>query len=432
MSSYAFLMDLALILLSTKVLGLLTKRIHMPQVVGALVAGLVLGPAMLNIIHETDFIKQLSEVGVIVLMFCAGLETDIDELKRSGKASFIIALMGVIIPLIGGFLVAFAFNRPGMIESDVSTSIFLQNVFIGVILTATSVSISVETLKEMGKLNTKAGNAILGAAIIDDILGIIALTLITSMADTSVKIGVVLLKILGFLVMVAVAGLLVHRLYKQWVDRYKGNMRRFVIAAFVICLLMAYCSEVFFGVADITGAFFAGLIITKTTKTSYVAKRFDTLSYILLSPVFFASIGLQVDLPNMTSAVIWFSVALVVVAILTKILGCGLGAKMCHFKNKDCVRVGVGMISRGEVALIVASKGNSIGLMSQSLLGPVVIVVVLTTIVAPVFLKIAFTSRKKGGSAESEVPYESELISSYNEQESWAPTASQGDKSNQK
>lgn len=432
MSSYAFLMDLALILLSTKVFGLLTKRIHMPQVVGALVAGLVLGPAMLNIIHETDFIKQLSEVGVIVLMFCAGLETDIDELKRSGKASFIIALMGVIIPLIGGFLVAFAFNRPGMIESDVSTSIFLQNVFIGVILTATSVSISVETLKEMGKLNTKAGNAILGAAIIDDILGIIALTLITSMADTSVKIGVVLLKILGFLVMVAVAGLLVHRLYKQWVERYKGNMRRFVIAAFVICLLMAYCSEVFFGVADITGAFFAGLIITKTTKTSYVAKRFDTLSYILLSPVFFASIGLQVDLPNMTSAVIWFSVALVVVAILTKILGCGLGAKMCHFKNKDCVRVGVGMISRGEVALIVASKGNSIGLMSQSLLGPVVIVVVLTTIVAPVFLKIAFTSRKKGGSAESEVPYESELISSYNEQESWAPTASQGDKSNQK
>ena len=432
MSSYAFLMDLALILLSTKVFGLLTKRIHMPQVVGALVAGLILGPAMLNIIHETDFIKQLSEVGVIVLMFCAGLETDIDELKRSGKASFIIALMGVIIPLIGGFLVAFAFNRPGMIESDVSTSIFLQNVFIGVILTATSVSISVETLKEMGKLNTKAGNAILGAAIIDDILGIIALTLITSMADTSVKIGVVLLKILGFLVMVAVAGLLVHRLYKQWVERYKGNMRRFVIAAFVICLLMAYCSEVFFGVADITGAFFAGLIITKTTKTSYVAKRFDTLSYILLSPVFFASIGLQVDLPNMTSAVIWFSVALVVVAILTKILGCGLGAKMCHFKNKDCVRVGVGMISRGEVAFIVAAKGNSIGLMSQSLLGPVVIVVVLTTIVAPVFLKIAFTSRKKGGSAESEVPYESELISSYNEQESWASAASQGDKSNQK
>ena len=432
MSSYAFLMDLALILLSTKVFGLLTKRIHMPQVVGALVAGLILGPAMLNIIHETDFIKQLSEVGVIVLMFCAGLETDIDELKRSGKASFIIALMGVIIPLIGGFLVAFAFNRPGMIESDVSTSIFLQNVFIGVILTATSVSISVETLKEMGKLNTKAGNAILGAAIIDDILGIIALTLITSMADTSVKIGVVLLKILGFLVMVAVAGLLVHRLYKQWVERYKGNMRRFVIAAFVICLLMAYCSEVFFGVADITGAFFAGLIITKTTKTSYVAKGFDTLSYILLSPVFFASIGLQVDLPNMTSAVIWFSVALVVVAILTKILGCGLGAKMCHFKNKDCVRVGVGMISRGEVALIVASKGNSIGLMSQSLLGPVVIVVVLTTIVAPVFLKIAFTSRKKGGSAESEVPYESELISSYNEQESWASAATQGDKSNQK
>lgn len=424
MTSYAFLMDLALILLSTKVFGLLTKKIHMPQVVGALAAGLILGPAMLDIIHETEFIKQLSEVGVIVLMFCAGLETDIDELKQSGKASFIIALMGVLIPLAGGFLVAFAFNRPGIITSDAEASLFLQNIFIGVILTATSVSISVETLKEMGKLNTKAGNAILGAAIIDDILGIIALTLITSMADTSVKISVVLLKILGFLIMVGVVGILLHKLYKKWVDRYKGNMRRFVIAAFVICLLMAYCSEEFFGVADITGAFFAGLMITKTTKTHYVAKRFDTLSYILLSPVFFASIGLQVDLPNMTPAIVWFSVALVVIAILTKIVGCGIGAKFCKFNNKDCVRVGVGMISRGEVALIVASKGNAIGLMSQNLLGPVVIVVVLTTIIAPIFLKLAFTSRGKED-ALPEASYESQLVKDYNEQENWGNALSE-------
>lgn len=271
----------------------------------------------------------------------------------------------------------------------------------------------------MGKLNTKAGNAILGAAIIDDILGIIALTLITSMADSSVNIAIVLLKIVGFLVMVAVAGFVVHKAYKFWVQSYERNLRRFVIVAFVFCLLMAYCAEVFFGVADITGAFFAGLIITKTTKTDYVAKRFDTLSYILLSPIFFASIGLQVELPDMSASIIWFSVALTIVAIITKIVGCGLGAKMCKYKNKDCVRIGVGMISRGEVALIVAAKGNAVGLMSASILGPVVIVVVLTTIIAPIFLKFAFASKGERGTGEEEPRYETELMKNYNEQETW-------------
>lgn len=431
MESYGFLLDLALILLSTKIFGLVTKRIHMPQVVGALVAGVLMGPAVFNIIHETDFIHQMSEIGVIVLMFCAGLETDIDELKKCGKASFIIAMLGVIVPLAGGFGVAWFFNRPGMIESTAGASLFLQNIFIGVILTATSVSISVETLKEMGKLNTKAGNAILGAAIIDDILGIIALTLITSMADTSVNIVMVLLKIVGFLVMVLVAGVLLHRIYKYWVQRYEGNLRRFVIAAFVICLLMAYFAEVIFGVADITGAFFAGLMVTKTTKTNYVAKRFDTLSYILLSPIFFASIGIQVELPSMSANIVWFAVALTAAAILTKVIGCGIGAKMCHYKNKDCVRIGAGMISRGEVALIVAAKGNSVGLMSAALLGPVVIVVVITTIVAPIFLKLAFAHKKTSGGSgkpeESEIPYESDLMKNYNQQESWeAPARTQG------
>ena len=190
MESYSFLMTVAIILLSTKLLGLLTKRIAMPQVVGALLAGLILGPACLGVIHETTFLDQIAEIGVIVLMFTAGLETDIGELKRSGKASFLIALIGVIVPLAGGFVIASIFNT----QSDA----FLQNVFIGVILTATSVSITVETLKEMGKLSTRSGNAILGAALIDDILGIIALTLITSFADPSVKIGIVLIKIAAF------------------------------------------------------------------------------------------------------------------------------------------------------------------------------------------------------------------------------------------
>ena len=171
MLSYGYLLDLALILLSTKLLGIITKKFKMPQVVGALLAGLIFGPAMLNILKETNFIIQLSELGVILLMFSAGLDTDLKELKKTGKASFIIALFGVLIPLIGGFLVAYLFNDLDIMKGA-TTNVLLQNIFIGVILTATSVSITVEALKEMGKLNTHAGTAILGAAIIDDILGI--------------------------------------------------------------------------------------------------------------------------------------------------------------------------------------------------------------------------------------------------------------------
>ena len=205
MESYKFLLDLALILFSTKILGLFTRRINLPQVVGALLAGLILGPGMLNIISQTDFICESAEIGVIVLMFCAGMETDIQELKRTGKASFLIALLGVIVPLLGGFAIAYIFNRPSLIASDASCNTFLQNAFIGVILTATSVSITVETLKELGKLKTTAGNTILGAAVIDDILGIIALTIITSMADDSVQIGFVILKIIAFFLFAAIA-----------------------------------------------------------------------------------------------------------------------------------------------------------------------------------------------------------------------------------
>ena len=390
METYKFLLDLALILLSTKLLGLVTRKFNMPQVVGALLAGLILGPGMFNVISQTDFIQKTAEVGVVVLMFCAGMETDVTELKKSGKASFVIALIGVIVPLIGGYLVAAAFNRPGLLESDATCSIFLQNVFIGVILTATSVSITVETLKELGKLKTHSGNAILGAAVIDDILGIIALTVITSMADSSVKISVVLLKIVGFFVFAAVAGYLFYQFYSRWSNRSNVGLQRNTIVAFVFCLVMAYVAEVFFGVADITGAYIAGIIISMTQKEPYLASRFDIVSYLYLSPIFFASIGLKVVLPKMNGTVVAFAAVLTIVAILTKVIGCGLGAKLCHYKNYQAIRIGVGMISRGEVALIVASKGEALGLMGTQLMGPVVIVVIITTIIAPILLKPVF------------------------------------------
>ena len=407
METYKYLLDLAIILLCTKALGLATRKVQMPQVVGALLAGVLLGPAMLGILTETSFIHNVAEIGVIVLMFCAGLETDIQELKASGKASFVIALIGVIVPLIGGYATAMFFNRPDVIASDASCNVFLQNIFIGVILTATSVSITVDTLKELGKLKTRSGNAILGAAVIDDILGIIALTLITSMADESVKISIVLLKIIGFFIFVAVAGFIFYKFFSKWSAGEGTGLQRHVIVSFVFCLFMSYAAEQFFGVADITGAYFAGLIISMTQREPYIASRFDVLSYTYLSPIFFASIGLKVSLPEMNGTIVAFAVVLTIVAILTKVVGCGLGAKLCHYKNYQAIRIGVGMISRGEVALIVASKGESLGMMSTAVMGPVVIVVVITTIITPILLKIVF---KKG--PNNYIP-DSESISTY-------------------
>ena len=194
--AYHYLMDLALILLSTKLLGLLTQRFQMPQVVGALLAGLLLGPAGLNILTETEFLSQLSELGVVVLMFSAGMGTDVQELKNSGRAGFWVALLGVIVPLLMGTGLAWGANAVGLIESNN----LLEDIFIGTILTATSVSITVETLKEMGKLETKVGNTILAAALIDDVLGLVALTLVSSLAGGGDSILLVLLKIVGFFI----------------------------------------------------------------------------------------------------------------------------------------------------------------------------------------------------------------------------------------
>ena len=402
MLSYEFLFDIALILMSTKLLGLLTKKIQLPQVVGALLAGLLLGPACLNILHETDFVIQLAELGVIVLMFTAGLETDIKELKKTGKASIVIAILGMIVPLIGGFALASVFNKGGV--SDAQASILLQNIFIGIILTATSVSITVETLKELGKLNTRAGNAILGAAIIDDILGVIALTVVTSATSTEVSIGMVLIKIVLFFIIGGLAGFIFSKGMEHIMNHYNMDLRRFVILSFVFCLLLSFCAEHFFGVADITGAFMAGLVLSNTPRKHYIMNRFETTAYMLLSPIFFASIGIKVIIPQMTPSLIAFSVALVIIAIITKILGCGLGAKICRYTNKEAVQIGTGMVSRGEVALIVASKGAAFGLMGSVFFGPIVIMVVVTTIITPVLLKLVFS--KKSNQAVSEMTFE--------------------------
>lgn len=406
--SYHYLVDIALILLSTKVLGVVTKRLQMPQVVGALLAGIVLGPAVLGVIQSTEFLSQVSELGVIVMMFTAGLGTSLDDLKHSGKSGFLVALCGVIVPLIGGTVLAMLFNSSG------SDNVFIQDVFVGVVLTATSVSITVETLKEMGKLTTVVGNTILAAALIDDVLGLIALTIVTSVGGSSGdSLLMVLVKVVLFFVFVFVVGILVKKLMDWYIANvHSTDLQRYPIFAFVLCLLMSFCAEHFFGVADITGAFAAGLIISTTSKAKYIEVKFAPLSYLLLTPIFFASIGLSMDLPEMDAKILLFSVLLVIVAVLSKLIGCGLGAKICGLNNHQCKQVGVGMVCRGEVALIVANKGSALGLMPEIFFGPIIIMVVATTVITPILLKLAY--RK---SAAYDEMLESTLVDRYDEVE---------------
>lgn len=391
MESYRFLFDIGIILLSTKLFGIITRAMRLPQVVGALFAGILLGPIALNLIHSEGFIKPLAELGVVVLMFEAGLETDINELKKTGKASFVIALLGVLVPLIFGFGLAYFYHGSELFASDSKN--ILQSVFLGVILTATSVSISVEVLKEMGKLSTKAGNTILGAALIDDILGIIGLTIVISMANKEVNLMIVLLKILAFLVLAVIVGYFGHKLFDKWVNRYNKDLRRFVVTSFAFCLILSYIAEHFFGVSDITGAFVAGLVVSNTSRTHYISRRFETSSYMLLSPMFFASIGIGLTITAMSIEIIIFTVLLVIIAIATKIIGCGVGAKLSGYTTKESIQIGTGMISRGEVALIVASKGLPIGLIEPATLGPIIIMIVITTVITPILLKIVFREK---------------------------------------
>ena len=386
MESYSFLLFLAIIMISTKILGLFTRKIHMPAVVGALVAGVILGPSCLNLITLTGdtgvFLEQMAELGVILLMFNAGLETDLSELKKNGVASFVTALIGVIVPLIGGFLgYAFFFHTDFSDYDEV-----LKAVFVGVVLTATSVSITVETLREMGKLKGKVGTTILGAAVIDDIIGIIVLTIVTSLKDTSVSPITVVLKIVLYFVFIAVLIFVLTKL-KVFVEE-QDEKRRTAIICVALCFILSYISEEYFGIADITGAYFAGLMLCTMKVGPYVARRCEIPSYLIFSPVFFASVGLKVTLGGMDASIWIFAIILLVIAILSKVVGCGLGAKICGCTGKEAFQVGIGMISRGEVALIVAEKGYASGMLEDVLFAPIVLVVIVTTLITPILLKL--------------------------------------------
>ena len=355
MEYFEILLPLALILLLSKVLGIVCRKIGMPQVVGMLLAGVIVG--LIHYIPNqtvlTDFTDEgigfFAKIGVILIMFSAGLETDVKLIKKTGGSAAVITVLGVVLPMVFGFIVACAFNGG---FKDWSKHTVLSNLFYGVILTATSVSVTVATLKELGKLSSKVGTAIISAAIIDDIIGVIVLSLVVGISKGETgDIWIVLLKTVAYFAAVIGIGFLVRWLFKKMEIKYPHN-RRIPIFGYVLCFIFAYCAEKFFGVADITGAYFAGLVLAKTDETDYIDRKTDITTYMIFGPVFFANIGLTTSFSSINGNMIAFGVCFIVAAILGKFLGCGLGAKICGYSTSDSLKTGIGMMVRAEVALV--------------------------------------------------------------------------------
>ncbi|MCL2233566.1 MAG: cation:proton antiporter [Treponema sp.] len=377
------LLIIALILLSTKVFAIFMKHIHLPQVIGALVAGVLLGPAVFNLIEPNETISAIAEFGVILLLFSAGMETDFRQLRSSVKSSLVVSALGVAAALGGGFAVAFLFGKPSF-----------ESFFIGVVIASMSTSITVEALSEMGKLKTKTGTALMGASLFDDILVIMILALTMGMGGTDfsfVSLGIILLRIAAFFAFAIVAGLCVNKLFNYMYNTF-GEKRRLTIFAIAYCFLMAYLAE-FFGLADITGAYLAGIAFCSTRCVESLETKTHGLSYMFFTPVFLANIGIHTTFDGMTGSMVLFTVLLVIVAILSKVIGCGLGAKICKFSNRESMQIGVGMIARGEVSFIAAAKGIAAGYISSLLFPSIIVVVLVTVLITPLLLKAAFSDR---------------------------------------
>ncbi len=385
MGTYSILRELAIIIVAAKTFGILARKCKAPQVVGEIIAGLVIGPCLLGWVQQTDFISKMAEIGVILLMFSAGLETNLKDLIKTGPKAFLIACFGVAVPLVGGTLMYMAFYGAAAVGSEG----FFRAVFIGTIMTATSVSITVQALRELGYLKGKVGTTIVSAAIIDDIIGILVLTFVIGFKSPDVNPTGVIMSTLLFFVFAFVVGIISYKFFK-WFDINHLHTRRIPIMGLAFCLALAYIAERFFGIADITGAYVAGIILCSIRDSKYIARKMDINSYMLFGPVFFASIGLKTNIDNFSASILYFSMGFVIVALLTKIIGCGFIARICGFKTGDALKIGVGMMTRGEVALIVAQKGLAVGLMKPVYFTAVILLIIISSILAPIILKLLY------------------------------------------
>jgi len=381
-------------------------------VFGEILAGLILGPTVLDVLgwpvfgppqavalreeaHLLAVVRDLADLGVILLMFVAGLETDLAEMRRVGKVAFWTAFGGVVLPMAGGMATAVLFGLP----------LYWEGIFIGAILTATSVSISAQTLMEIGALRTREGATILGAAVIDDVMGIIVLSFVVAFARASaggVELGgvaLVVIRMAAYFAIAVAAGRLLGPVLR-WASKLPVT-QSVLAAAVVIAFVYAWAAEYAGGIAAITGAYIAGVLIAQTPFKPQIDAGLHPLTYSIFVPIFFIGIGLQANGRELGDS-IGFTVVLLVVAIVTKAVGCGLFSRLLGFSNQESVRVGAGMISRGEVGLIVAGYGLANGLIAQPVFSAAVIMVLVTTMVTPPLLRLTFPRRLLTGDATVE------------------------------
>ncbi|RAU96140.1 cation:proton antiporter [Paenibacillus sp. YN15] len=383
-----FILYLALILLLTKVFGHLSTLLGQPSVLGKLLAGIIVGPAVLGWIENTDFIHYIAETGVILLMFIAGLETDLEQLKRSWKSAMAVAAGGIILPFAGIAGLAAAFGL------DLSYALFM-----GVVFSATSVSISVQVLKDLNRLQSREGTTILGAAVLDDVLVVILLAVMMSLlgAGSDLSIGMMVGKQLLFFLVIVLAGWLAVPRFMKLLERLSVT-EPVITMALVVCFAFAYFADMM-GMAAIIGSFAAGISISQTSFKHTVEAKIEPIAYSIFVPVFFVSIGLQVSFQGVLNQLL-FVAALTLAAVVTKLAGSALGGRLTGLSNHSAWAVGSGMISRGEVALIIAAAGLQAQLLPAAYFTPVIIAIILTTLIAPSLLKIFFSGNaEKRGSA---------------------------------
>jgi Kef-type K+ transport system membrane component KefB len=397
------LLLLALVITAAKAAGAAANRIGQPAVFGEILVGLLLGPTLLDVLAWPIFagdseglaalIRDLAEVGVILLMLVAGLETDLEEMRRVGAVAFWSALGGVVLPFLGGVATAAAFGLP----------VLWEGVFIGTILTATSVSISAQTLIELGALRTREGSAILGAAVIDDVMGIIALSLVVAAVGASLEpaasgfdlgaIGWLVVRMTAFFAIAIAAGRWLTPLLR-WASSL-GISQALLATVLVVAFVYSWAAEYVGAVAAITGAYLAGVLVGQTPFKKAVDEGIHPLTYSMFVPIFFISIGLEANGRELGERAT-FTIVLIAVAIVTKAVGCGLLARVTGFTTPESIRVGAGMISRGEVGLIVAGYGLSHQIIGRDVFSASVVMVLVTTMVTPPLLRLTFPARRPG------------------------------------
>ena len=396
MEYFAILLPLSLILLLSKCLSKICSRIGLPQVVGMLLTGVLLG--LIKYIPGQEIITSatleglgfLSKIGVVLIMFSAGLETDIKQIKSVGIPSLVITCAGVLVPMGLGFVVACAFNG----GFDVGTDQLLKNLFYGAILTATSVSVTVATLRELGKISSKVGSTIIAAAVLDDIIGIIVLSFVIALnggdgAAQSVPLWLMIVRTLLFFVFISVLGYVCNKLF-QLLDKHFPHHRLIPIFSLSLCFFAAYASEAWFGVADITGAFAAGLFLSKNPEVGYIDRKSDVISYMIFSPVFFANIGITSSFNFTDPNFVLFGLCFVAAGIIGKFAGCFGTSLMCGYSAKDSCRVGLGMMVRAEVALVCCQKGVDAGIIGTEIMPFLVLLIIVTSFITPVLLKASY------------------------------------------